>query len=147
MNALGQVLAGTDRNGTTHAASYDVLGRATDDAVILLGVNVDGAVRRVRTDYDGQGHASLITNYSAAVGGTVVSHVQRAYNGLGQLFVEYQAHGGESIRRRRRRCSGKASPHRVERTPSRPRPPASVCSKTRTPPYPRRPVAGHTPGA
>ena len=93
VNALGQPLTSTDRNGTTHAVSYDALGRATDDAVTLLGVNVDGAVRRVHTDYDGQGNAYLMTNYSAAIGGTVVSQVQRAYNGLGQLTAEYQAHG------------------------------------------------------
>ena len=55
--------------------------------------NVDRVVSRTHTDYDGQGHAYLLTNYSAATGGTVVSQVQRAYNGLGQLTAEYQAHG------------------------------------------------------
>ena len=57
VNAFGQVLTSTDRNGTAHAVSYDVLGRVTDDAVTLLGVNVDGAVRCVHTDYDGLGNA------------------------------------------------------------------------------------------
>ncbi len=104
VNAVGQPLTATDRNGTTHAASYDVLGRVTDDAVTLLGVSVDGAVRRVHTDYDGQGNAYLLANYSAATGGTVVSQVQRAYNGLGQLTAEYQAQrgqdGGHEVRQR-----------------------------------------------
>ena len=59
--------------------SYDVIGRMTDDAVTLLGTNVDGAVRRVLTDYDGQGQGYLLTNYDAASGGSVVTQVQRLY--------------------------------------------------------------------
>jgi RHS repeat-associated protein len=48
----------------------------------------------VRTDYDGQGNAFQITSYSTATGGSVVNQVQRAFNGLGQLVKEYQAHNG-----------------------------------------------------
>jgi RHS repeat-associated protein len=55
---------------------------------------VDGAVRRVETAYDSQGNAYLVTTYDAASGGSVVTQVQRAYNGLGQLTAEYQSHGG-----------------------------------------------------
>lgn len=70
VNALGQAITSKDRNGTIHTLSYDVLGRITTDAVTTLGVNVDGAVLRVVTAYDGQGNAFLQTNYTAASAGT-----------------------------------------------------------------------------
>ncbi len=94
VNALGQTVASTDRNGTVHTLTYDVLGRVTADAVTTLGSGVDGAVRRIETAYDGRGNAYLVTNYSAASGGSVVNQVQRGYNGLGQLTAEWQEHGG-----------------------------------------------------
>jgi YD repeat-containing protein len=94
VNALGQTVTSTDRNGTTHTLSYDVLGRVVSDAVTTLGSGVDGAVRRIETAYDAQGNAYLVTSYDAASGGSVVNQVQRAFNGLGQLTAEWQAHGG-----------------------------------------------------
>ena len=94
VNALGQTLTSTDRNGTVHTLTYDVLGRVTADAVTTLGSGVDGAVRRVEAAYDGLGNPSLMTTYDAASGGSVVSQVQRAFNGLGQLTIEYQSHSG-----------------------------------------------------
>jgi RHS repeat-associated protein len=94
VNALGEVVTRTDRNGNQHAYTYDIVGRLTDDAVTLLGANVDGAVRRVSTKYDEQGNAYLRTSYDAAAGGSVVNQVQRAFNGLGQLVTEWQAHAG-----------------------------------------------------
>jgi RHS repeat-associated protein len=94
VNALGQTLTMTDRNGSTHTLTYDVLGRVVSDAVTTLGSGVDGGVRRIETAYDGQGHAYLVTSYDAASGGSVVNQVQRAFNGLGQLVTEWQAHGG-----------------------------------------------------
>jgi len=105
VNALGQALTATDRNGSVHTYSYDVLGRVTADAVTTLGSEVDGSVRRLETTYDGQGNASLLTSYDAASAGNVVNQVQRAYNGLGQLVTEYQSHSGAVNTRRRRRCS------------------------------------------
>ncbi len=59
-----------------------------------LGSGVDGSVRRVETAYDTQGNAYLITSYDAASGGNVVNQVQRTFNGLGQLKIEYQSHSG-----------------------------------------------------
>ena len=59
-----------------------------------LGSGVDGSVRRIETAYDGQGNAYLVTSYDAASGGSIVNQVQRAFNGLGQLITEWQAHGG-----------------------------------------------------
>jgi YD repeat-containing protein len=93
-NALGEAVTVTDRTGTTHAYSYDVLGRPTADAATTLGAGVDGAVQRLETAYDGQGNAYLLTSYDAASGGSVVNQVQRTFNGLGQLTAEYQEHAG-----------------------------------------------------
>src|SRR5207244_2216037 len=42
VNALGQNTIYTDRNGTVHAYSYDMLGRLTADAVPTLATGVDG---------------------------------------------------------------------------------------------------------
>ena len=84
----------TDRNGSVHTLTYDVLGRVVSDAVTTLGSGVDGAVRRIETAYDGQGNAYLVTSYDAASSGSIVNQVQRAFNGLGQLITEWQAHGG-----------------------------------------------------
>jgi RHS repeat-associated protein len=94
VNALGETLTATDRNGTVHTLTYDVLGRITSDAVTTLGSGVDGAVRRIETAYDGQGNPYLITSYNASSGGSIVNQVQRAFNGLGQMITEWQAHAG-----------------------------------------------------
>ena len=94
VNGLGQTATSTDRNGTVHTLTYDVLGRLTADAATTLGTGIDGTVRRIETAYDGQGNPYLVTSYDAASSGSVVNQVQRAYNGLGQLITEYQAHSG-----------------------------------------------------
>src|SRR5262249_31011748 len=46
VNALGQAVQYTDRNGNVHQYAYDVLGRLTSDGVTSLGAGVDGGVRR-----------------------------------------------------------------------------------------------------
>jgi RHS repeat-associated protein len=94
VNALGQTLTATDRNGNTHTYTYDVLGRVTSDAVTTLGSGVDGSVRRIDTAYDSQGNPYLITSYSAVSGGSIVNQVQRTFNGLGQMTGEYQSDSG-----------------------------------------------------
>ena len=94
VNQLGEVVTATDRNGTKHEYTYDVLGRVTVDKVADLGSGVDGAVRRIESAYDGQGNAYLVTSYDATTGGNVVNQVQREFNGLGQLTREYQATNG-----------------------------------------------------
>ncbi|MFO0799414.1 MAG: RHS repeat-associated core domain-containing protein [Gemmataceae bacterium] len=94
VNALGEAVTATDRNGTTHTLTRDVLGRVTADVVTTLGSGVDGAVRRIETAYDGQGNAFLVTSYDAASGGSVVNQVEGEYNGLGQLLTEWQEHAG-----------------------------------------------------
>jgi len=94
VNAVGQPLVTTDRNGNSHTLSYDILGRVVSDAITTLGSGVDGSVRRVESAYDSQGNAYLLTNYDAATAGNIVTQVQRQFNGLGQLTAEYQSHSG-----------------------------------------------------
>ena len=94
VNALGQTLSSTDRNGSVHTLGYDVLGRVVSDAVTTLGSGVDGAVRRIETAYDGQGNPYLVTSYDAATSGSIVNQIQRVFNGIGQLITEYQSHSG-----------------------------------------------------
>src|SRR5262249_54006111 len=84
----------TDRNGSTHAYSYDVLGRTTADAVTVLAAGLDGSVRRRETGYDTAGNPYLFTSYDAASGGNVVNQVEDLFNGLGQLTTEFQSHAG-----------------------------------------------------
>lgn len=93
VNALGQPLVTTDRNGSTHTLTYDILGRVVSDAVTTLGSGVDGSVRRIETAYDTQGNAYLFTAYDAATSGSIVTQTQRQFNGLGQLTREWQSRG------------------------------------------------------
>jgi len=93
-DALGEVLTKTDRNGSTHTYSYDILGRKTSDAVTTLASNVDGSIRRQDIAYDTGGRAYLYTSYADTAGTTVVNQVKQVYNGLGQLLTEYQAQSG-----------------------------------------------------
>jgi RHS repeat-associated protein len=94
VDALGDALTLTDRNGNTHTYTSDVLGRQTADAVTTLGSGVDASVRRITTAYDSQGNPYLITSYNAASGGTVVSQVERTFNGFDQETADYQAVSG-----------------------------------------------------
>ena len=94
VNALGQVVTATDRNGTVHTYTYDVLGRLTSDAVTTLGAGVDGAVRRIDTAYDSQGNAYLVTSYDAATGGSVVNQVQRPVQRAGPADGRVPVAGG-----------------------------------------------------
>jgi RHS repeat-associated protein len=97
VNALGEAVTATDRNGTVHGYTFDPVGRPVADLVTTVGANVDGAVRRLETAYDEAGRSYRFTSYDAASGGTVVNQVQQAYNGLGQLTVESQAHAGAAV--------------------------------------------------
>jgi YD repeat-containing protein len=94
VNALGQNLTMSDRDANVHSYSYDVLGRFTADAVTTLGTGVDGTIRRIETAYDTGDRPYLFTSYNAASGGSIVNQVQDAFNGMGQLTEEWQAHSG-----------------------------------------------------
>jgi RHS repeat-associated protein len=97
VNALGETIQSTDRNGNVHQYTLDVLGRVTIDAVTTLGAGVDGSVRRIEYKYDSQGNNYLITSFDAPTGGNIVNQVQGVYNGLGQLTGEYQSHSGAVV--------------------------------------------------
>jgi RHS repeat-associated protein len=94
VNALGEVIQATDRNGNVHQSSRDVLGRLTVDAVTTLGASVDGSVRRIEFAYDTQGNLYLISSYNAPTAGSIVNQVQRAFDGLRQMTTEWQSHSG-----------------------------------------------------
>src|SRR5205807_2704143 len=94
-NATGDRTSYTDRNGSVHKYSYDVIGRMATDNVTTLGSGVDGAVRRMDFTYDTAGRLFQLTSRSGTNStSTVTNQVQRAYNGYGQMITEYQAHGG-----------------------------------------------------
>ena len=91
-NALGERISFTDRAGTTHTYSYDVVGRQRADAVTALGSGVNGAVRRIESAYDSLGRVTTVTSFNASSGGSVTNQVARAFNGFGQLTSEWQSH-------------------------------------------------------
>jgi RHS repeat-associated protein len=93
-DALGEVVSKTDRTGSLHVYTFDVLGRKISDAVTILGSGVDGSVRRLDTAYDTGGRPFLYTSYADPAGTLIVNQVQQVYNGLGQLITEYQSHAG-----------------------------------------------------
>src|SRR5262249_7791234 len=94
VNALGDVKTVTDRNGSVHTYSFDVLGRLTAHAVTTLGASVAGATRRLEFAYNALGLPSLFTSFDAPSGGNTANQVQDVFNGLGQLITEYQSHSG-----------------------------------------------------
>jgi RHS repeat-associated protein len=93
-NALGQDTSMTDRNGTTHQYTFDVLGRKTSDIVTQLGAGVDGSIRRIDIAYDTAGRPYLYTSYSDTAGTQIANQVEQTYDGLSQLTGEYQSHSG-----------------------------------------------------
>jgi RHS repeat-associated protein len=94
VDALGERLTYSDRNGNVHTYVYDVLGRQTSDQVTTLGSGVDNTVLRIDTAYDTADRPYLYTSYSTTAGTTIVNQVEDLYNGLGQLITEYQSHTG-----------------------------------------------------
>ena len=96
-NALGEPIRFTDRNGTVHEYGHDMVGRRTVDAATALAAGVDGAVRRMVTEYDALGRPTLISSFAspkAQQGETPVNQIKRAYAEFGQLADEWQAHTG-----------------------------------------------------
>ena len=85
-----------DQNSSIHTYEYDNLGRLIHDRITTLGSTVDGAVRRISTEYTVTGQAKLITSYdNATVGsGGIVNQIAYTYDENGQLSREYTAHDG-----------------------------------------------------
>ena len=92
-DALGEATGYTDRNGTTHAYTYDAFGRLTSDAVTQFGTGVDQAVKMLGYAYTDDGLLASATSYSSTAGGTanIVNQDVDAYDGFGQLASEEQA--------------------------------------------------------
>src|SRR5262249_12626261 len=94
VNALGESKTYTDRNGSVHTYTSDVVRPPTTDAVTTLGSRRHGSVPRLATAYATAGNPYLFTSYDSASAGNIVNQVQDVFNGLGQLTTEYQAHSG-----------------------------------------------------
>jgi RHS repeat-associated protein len=93
-NKQGDTTTFKDADGTTHAYSYDKLGRQTEDRVTDLAAHLNGAVRRIETSYNVRGLLHKVTSYNAASGGTVVNQVERLYDAFNNLIEDCQAHDG-----------------------------------------------------
>jgi RHS repeat-associated protein len=93
VDAQGNILTYTDRNGTTHQYSYDSLGRLTADTVTTFGSGVDDTINKITYAYNDQGNLYLTTSY-ATDGGAVVNQVLDLYNAFGQLTQEFQSASG-----------------------------------------------------
>ena len=94
-DALGELVAKTDRTGVQHKYSYDSLGNLIDDSVTNWGPpssNIDETVAELSTAYDTLGRACLLTSYGPS--GNVVNQVENVYDGLGNLVTQYQSHSG-----------------------------------------------------
>jgi RHS repeat-associated protein len=91
-DALSDQLTYTDRNATTHAYSYDSLGRLTADNITHFASGVDQTVSKIGYTYDDAGNMATATSYNAS--GGVVNQVVDQYDGFGQLATEYQAVSG-----------------------------------------------------
>jgi RHS repeat-associated protein len=92
-NRVGEIKEIKDQAGTIRTLNYDAVGRLLHDRVTTLATGVDGAVRRISRSYEIRGMLEKLTSWdNATVGtGSVVNEVQNAYNGFGQLSIQYQA--------------------------------------------------------
>jgi RHS repeat-associated protein len=90
-DALGEVNAYLDQNGSVHLYSFDVLGRTTSDYLSALGSGVDSNVVLHEFNFDtaGRPYQQTTENNSSVVQSQDEDH----YNGYGQLTIEYQAFG------------------------------------------------------
>jgi RHS repeat-associated protein len=94
VNALGERLSFTDRAGSTHAYTRDIVGRQTADTVVTLGAGVNGDIRRIEVAYETLGQAQTITSFDAVTGGTAKNQVARTFAAFGKIASEAQAHKG-----------------------------------------------------
>ena len=93
-NALGQRTSYTDRNGTTHAYTYGVLGRLTADDISAFGSGVSTQTYGLAYSFNSVGLPFQQTSYSNSGLSTVENQVEDVYNGYGQLITQYQADTG-----------------------------------------------------
>ena len=88
-DAQGVQTTYTDRNGTTHAYSYDALGRLTSDQVTVFGSGVDQTVDKLGYTYTDAGQLATATSYDQY--GNVLNQTSDSYDGFGNLASEAQA--------------------------------------------------------
>ena len=95
-NRQGEQVTLTDQRGCVHTLEYDKLGRKIHDRVTILGTGVDGAVRRLSTNYEVRGMATKQTSWDNAStsAGNVVNECQFAFNNFAQVTADYQNHSG-----------------------------------------------------
>jgi RHS repeat-associated protein len=95
-NALGQKTSYLDRDGSTHAYSYDVLGRLVSDVIPTgdLGSGISNQTLALGYSYNDAGLPFKQTTYSNSAMTTVENQDEDVYNGYGQLTIEYQETSG-----------------------------------------------------
>ncbi|MCX5653082.1 MAG: polymorphic toxin-type HINT domain-containing protein [Planctomycetota bacterium] len=90
----GQVKTRTDQAGLVLTYSYDSLRRKIGEQVTDWNNGpADDTVQSLGTDYDGLGRVEKVTAYGANA--LVLNQVQYAFDDMGRLKREYQAHTGE----------------------------------------------------
>jgi RHS repeat-associated protein len=94
VNALGERLTFTDRAGSVHEYSRDVVGRQTADTVVTLGIGINGDIRRIEATYETLGQMLASTAFDAVTGGTAKNQIARTFAAFGKIASEAQAHKG-----------------------------------------------------
>jgi RHS repeat-associated protein len=95
-NRQGENTSRSDQTGTKHEYDFDALGRIVADKATVLGVGIDGAIRRIDTEYEVRGMVASLTSIDDVLGtGNIVNQVKQAHNEFGQLVADRQSHGGE----------------------------------------------------
>jgi YD repeat-containing protein len=69
-NRQGERIETKDQNGTVRTFDYDVMGQQIRERVLSVGEGVDGAVRRIETEYDIRGLPVKLTCYDTPEPGT-----------------------------------------------------------------------------
>jgi RHS repeat-associated protein len=93
-NALGEKLVSRDRKNTQHGFTYDLLGRAISDELLVF-TGVDSTVRKLTYTYDSAGRLEFATSVGA--NNVILNQILRQYNGFGQITREYTAHDGAVV--------------------------------------------------
>lgn len=83
-----------DQSGTTHAYSYDALGRMTEDLVSAFGTGVDQFVDRIQFTYDDLGRREFVRSKS---GSTIRNAVKFEYDGTGAVASVWQDPDGDVV--------------------------------------------------
>jgi RHS repeat-associated protein len=81
-NRLGEVTEMTDQNQTTHAYTYDAMGKITSDAVTSFGTDIDQTVHEIEYTYStATGLLEEVTSLDSA-GTTVLNEIRFEYDDM-----------------------------------------------------------------